>query len=333
MSRLPNEPGIHFERFGIAYTKIDSQFLLKNFTTEIAIKPTQTKSPGFNLIMSIHDGDDSNQLIIGQWKTHVVIMNGDDYSNKRKIKRITAEIFNMPYKKVLLTITTGEKGTELFINGELVKTNPDLHLMFPGGKEAMLTLGNSVYGNNPWSGTIYGFALYGHYLSQENIKKHYQAWEATNSYKGLREEKPLLFFDFDKNDTNRLSGFEKGMAALKIPECFPVLVKQILSAPWKNIGFTKNSIIDITINLIGFIPLGFILYALVYNFCELSQNRILFIIVIVSMIVSLLIEITQAWIPSRSSQSLDLILNTAGGYFGGVSSKKLLIKSNKIKLK
>ena len=333
VSYLLDEPGIHFKRFGIAYAKIGNPVKfssLKEFTIEIALKPEKSRTYGFNIIMAVHDGKDADQLIVGQWQSHVIIMNGDDYSNKRKLKRISAEIFKKPYKKMMLTVTTGEKGTDLFVNGELIKSRSDLALKIPTNEEPLLTMGNSVYGNNSWNGNIYGFALYDHRLQNEKIESHYKIWKDTSKYDTISEENPLLLFDF--NETNKIESttYDKDSFALNIPVYFPVLKKTVLQAPWKGVGLNESSIKDITINLIGFIPLGFILYALFSNLFKMPQNKIILFAVLACFLVSLFIEIAQAWIPSRSSQSLDLILNTAGGWMGAAVAMRLSRRSVKI---
>ena len=312
MTRLHNETGVRFERFGIAYAEINNLYnpsSSKNFTIEIAIKPEISRFYKFDLIMTIHDGKDSDQLIIGQWQTGLIIMNGDDYSHKRKTKRISADIFNKPFKKMMLTVKTGDNGTRLYINGKLIKSDPDLTLMFPAGKKVILTLGNSVYGNNSWNGNIYGFALYDHHLPNKIIENHFKGWKKINSFTGYIDENPLLLFDFDKSES---SSFSEKNSELIIPAYFPLLKKRILEAPWVGIDNFR----DMIINLLGLMPLGFILYALFLNLFTMPHKKIILITILICFVISLFIEITQAWIPSRSSQSLDLILNAAGGGLG-----------------
>lgn len=327
---LQDEPGIHIRRFGIAYAKIHNfqKFSsLKKFTIEIAIKPEKSRTYGFDLIMSVHDENDKDQLIIGQWNSHVVIMNGDDYSHKRKIKRITAEIFDKPFKKLMLTLISGNKGTELYINGKPVKERPDLTLSIPPGSNPILTLGDSVYGNNSWNGDMYGFAFYSHPLPVDAIENHYKIWEETKSFSRFGEENPLILFDFDKKES---PDSMTGISRLDIPVYFPVLKKRMLEPPWKGIRLDKSSIKDMVINLFGFMPMGAILYALLSNLCEISKKRIVLFSLLACFLLSLFIEITQAWIPSRSSQSLDLILNTAGGFLGAYGANRLLKRAGRI---
>ena len=87
---IKNEPGIRFGNFGIAYAFIDKDQIKNNisaiqtFSIEIAIKPEDFNLDGFNLILSLHDGKDRDQLIVGQYKSYIIAMNGDDYENKER---------------------------------------------------------------------------------------------------------------------------------------------------------------------------------------------------------------------------------------------------------
>ena len=94
---IKDQPGIRFRQYGIAFTKPSFQFIQKDisapngFSLEIAIKPASKYETGFNFIMALHSGKDRNQLLMGQWKSWIILMNGDVYYNKRKIKRIAVD--------------------------------------------------------------------------------------------------------------------------------------------------------------------------------------------------------------------------------------------------
>ena len=66
----------------------------------------------------------------------------------------------------------------------------------------------------------------------------------------------------------------------------------------------------------GFVPLGFFLGALRSDFARADARRNLLLCIGLCFVLSLGIEVAQAWIPSRSSQMLDLGLNTLGGTTG-----------------
>jgi len=73
------------------------------------------------------------------------------------------------------------------------------------------------------------------------------------------------------------------------------------------------------INYLGFIPFGFILFATLIRFGGTFEKHGVLITIAFCFSVSLALEIVQVWIPFRSSQMLDLLLNTFGGLTGAIS--------------
>ena len=76
---------------------------------------------------------------------------------------------------------------------------------------------------------------------------------------------------------------------------------------------------DIVLNLCGFIPLGFLLVALFGDVARSTRLSALGGAVAIGFALSGSIELTQAWIPSRSSSLQDLLLNVAGTGVGGMT--------------
>jgi glycopeptide antibiotics resistance protein len=66
------------------------------------------------------------------------------------------------------------------------------------------------------------------------------------------------------------------------------------------------------------VPLGILMMALLAQFEGGAGRTGQWIAVLIAFSFSLGIEIFQAWIPSRDSSSLDLLLNTMGGFLGVV---------------
>jgi len=316
------EPGIRFGNYGIAYAFIDND-RIKNilsatgsFSIETAIKPENFDPAGFNLILSLHDGKDDDQLILGQYRSYIIVMNGDDYSNKRKIKRISSDIFSDPPKKLLLTITTGVEGTRLYIDGRLIASKPDLTLRIPQGDMLRVTLGNSVYGKSSWKGEVYGLALYADILEPEAIEERFNSWSKNHIFHLPNDGDPFLLFTFDEGKGVEATDHITGVQKLKMPAGFHILKKRLISLPWTDFQANKGFLIDFIINLLGFIPLGFILCASFTESGGIFQKKAILFSAILCFLISLFIEIAQAWIPSRSSQGLDLILNTTGALIG-----------------
>ena len=92
---IADRSGIRFGRTGIAYTNPLNDLIKENisntdgFSMEIALKPASYRGRRFRFILALHDGKDSDQLVMGQWRSWFIVMNGDDYAYKRKIGRIS----------------------------------------------------------------------------------------------------------------------------------------------------------------------------------------------------------------------------------------------------
>lgn len=321
---ITDKPGISFGSYGIAYTalsdkRIESDFPESgSFSIEIAIKPEPRNQEGFNLILVLHDGRDRNQLLIGQYCSSLIIMNGDDYSNRRKTKRIALnQVFQSP-KEIFLSITTGDEDTSAYIDGRLIKRKKHLKLEIPrGGNTApRLILGNSVYGNSSWRGDIYGLAFYGYDLTSEQVELHFNNWSKEQKFSYANQYKPSLLYLFDEKKGEMAIDHANGNHELKIPTRMHILEKRILAPPWIDLKLNKSFIQDFVINLVGFIPLGFILSATFIELGGTLKKRVILITVALCFAISLIIEVAQGWMPSRSSQILDLMLNTSGALIG-----------------
>ena len=75
---------------------------------------------------------------------------------------------------------------------------------------------------------------------------------------------------------------------------------------------------DIVLNLLGFVPFGFLTF-IYYRGASTGQwLRTIFIATLTGATLSLVIEVGQVWLPTRHSSLLDLALNTAGTGLGAL---------------
>jgi len=320
---LDDRDGIRFDRNGIVYAKNVSLPVRRNaanahaLTIALALKPLAENNDGhFRLLLLLHGGDDAEQLIVGQWRSWLVIMNGDDYDAKRRRARISVDTLAPPQEH-FVTITSGDNGTAVFIDGQRVKSNRDLHLRIPrAGKKIALVLGNSIYGRHPWAGEIYGLAYYDYVRSATDIGQDFQSWDREHSFAFARPLDPAGLYVFDEGQGPRVVDHAKGKQDLTIPAQMTILTKEVLAPAFGNTEYNLSLVQDMVINITGFIPMGFLLSTLLWHMHGRPVARRLLIAMLVCGVISLTIEIAQAWIPSRSSQMLDFILNTLGAGAG-----------------
>ena len=240
---LKNEPGVRFNYEGLAFARpflkqreIDA-FLDLGFSIDLSLRSTEHKRGNFGFILSIHDGSNRDQFIMGQWRSHIIVMNGDDYSHKRKHPRISVDTAFQKNKPIFLTMTTGRQGTRIYVDGQIAKTDSKLTLTLPSGGNPRLILGNSVYGNNSWKGEIHGLALYGRDLTDDEAVSHFEQWSAAKSLNFAEAHQPALLYTFEEGQGTQVQDQSGNGAHLEIPQRMGRLKKRILSVPsWYNPG-------------------------------------------------------------------------------------------------
>jgi hypothetical protein len=328
---LTKPPGIRFNGYGIAYTEPIKELSkagainANGFSIEIAMKPESYHGNGFSFLFLIHNGEDGKQLVIGQYRSSLIVMNGDDYDHKRKTKRISVKLAEDLSIPQFVTITTGKDGTRIYLDGRLMRKHKDLTLKIPEGENARLLLGNSVYGRHNWQGDVLGLAIYRHPLSEQDVRTHFKHWFKEGCFLFAKKYKPDMLYVFDEKNEEKVMDRAGGNIDFHIPSKMKILNKRTLSSPWSRLTFNTEFFEDVMINLMGFIPLGFFLNATFAKAGGSFERHGILITIVFCFFVSLFIEILQAWIPSRSSDVLDLVLNTLGGLFGAS-----LIKAGKL---
>jgi hypothetical protein len=255
--------------------------------------------------------------LVGQWERTIIVMNGDDYSHRRREPRISVDTSGGREGADLLTIVSDQQGTSLYINGERRAQRTDLSLRMPGdGREARLVFGNSIAGTHGWRGILRGAAVYGVALGEEAVKRHAELWTSEGSFAGFVKDVPLLLYPFaDKEgrSASDLSGSEKGL-------CFPAhrgfVSREVLSLGLGGGASRGSTVRDVLLNLFGFVPFGALLVTLLAP--RFSIRRAVVMAATAGCLLSLGIEFAQSWIPTRSSSLIDLLLNTVGAGLGAV---------------
>lgn len=323
VSWIANQAGICFGKYGIAYT--DSTFepfrgdgnTPQSLSFEIALKPDNVNNKEFKFILVLYNGDDARQLLIGQWRSSIILMNGNDYDNKKRTKKIWVKQALLPQKTRFVTITSEKEGTKIYLDGYLVATKKDLLLKVPDGSaEARLVVGNSVYGKHSWIGDIYGLAIYDYALLAKNVKLHFEQWSKERNFAFVKKDIPQALYTFDEKTGERAFDRAGGNHHLTVPRRMQILKREILVAPWHGVKLNRSFVIDIILNLVGFIPVGFVLNSLFVSIGGSIKKYSAVTTVLFCLIISLFIEIAQAWMPSRCSQLLDLMLNSVGALLG-----------------
>jgi hypothetical protein len=334
VSWITDQPGIRFGKYGIAYTNSfyimigDNASKPNSFSIELALKPANYHEKGTNFILVLHNGRDRSQLLIWQYHSWIILMNGDDYDHRRRTKRIAVNIASQSPTTRFITVTTGKEGTDVYLDGRFVRRKKDLILKIPDSGKTRLLVGNSIYGKQSWQGDVYGLAFYGYILTAQDIKRHFNRWSQDRNFSFANKDNPVALYYFDEKAGGIAIDHADGKHHLEIPATMRIFKKKILSSDGSGFKFNRSAYEDNILNLFGFIPFGFILAATLIKLGGTLEKHYFFITVSFCFAVSLIIEILQAWLPSRSSSMPDLIFNTFGALIGVVILRFFIRSSN-----
>lgn len=289
--------GTDFGRYGMAHgdfpdlTDVHGSGKDLDITLELVVsKPEFT---AFQVLAYIGQTDDEQPLIIGQWDTYLIVLQGRDYANKEKLPRLTYNVeewLDMPFT---LRILLNDKRNTMYVNSTPVSVHSPstFNLDKPNKK---IAIGNTLDGKHGWSGTLNRF----------NIVKYNTV---------TTEVEPIVNYDFSEiiNEVGIAQDAQDGYE-LSIPPLgnFP---KMLFLNNRKVDRLLESSPFDLFINLVGFIPIAL---AIAYFLKALSVNAPVWIVVPVTLVggvcVSLIIEYRQQYLPGRNSDLHDLVLNSSG---------------------
>ncbi len=214
---------------------------------------------------------------------------------------------------VFITITAGAQGMAVYLDGALVGSFPQF-LPSRDSFTGRMVVGDSPTESNSWPGQLRGLAIYGRDLPAIRVLRHYRSWTGKLRPEISRDDRAIAVYLFRERVGNVVQNEIGGPIHLNIPARYALLHETFLAPPWNEFrmdwGYWKN----VLINIGGFTPLGF-----VFCWCFSLAWRVKrpgFLTLVLGASVSLLIEVLQAFLPTRQSGMNDLITNTLGTSIG-----------------
>jgi VanZ like family/Concanavalin A-like lectin/glucanases superfamily len=212
-------------------------------------------------------------------------------------------------REILLTISSGPEGTSLYVDGNLVKV-ASRRRFSAADLTGEMVLANSPTEVDTWSGDLRGLALYYSDLAPAEVVSHYTDWIGEGRPEQHPGDDAAAVYSFDEGSgvviLNRISPG----ADLYIPDRFVELHAPFLERPWTEFQPDRGYVKDVIINIGGFVPLGFVLYAFL-ALC-LHTRRSALKTIVAGTLFSLTVEILQAFLPTRNSGMTDIFTNTLG---------------------
>jgi hypothetical protein len=214
---------------------------------------------------------------------------------------------------VLITISSSQSGTAIFANGAFVRRFETVKIASQD-LTGRLIVGSSPVTADAWSGRLKGLAIYDHALTADVVSLHFAKWSNRALPSLAKSEGAVALYLFDEGTGDVVHNQIDSATDLLIPERFFVLHGQLLERPWDEFRPDWNYVKDIAINIAGFIPLGILFYA--YLSFQRGAEHAAVSTIAFGFAVSLIIEVTQAFLPTRNSGMTDLITNTLGTAVG-----------------
>lgn len=282
------------------------------YAMELALDPSSDPHGAFGVIACLHNGDDAAQLVIGQWRNYLIVMNGRDYSHRHGLPRVSADISKYPKGPLRLSVNSSRNGTSLSLNGKAATTNAQWQLTLPVATEpGRFVMGNSVSASRSWRGVISYFSLAPHSMASSEIKSRPQA----SGEPSPSTEEPLVLYRFNESAGSTIQNHGSLPVPLEIPAGLNAIGRRFLRGSMADPVPNSALMLDSVVNFIGFMPFG-AAFVLVLQPSGRSRRSILLLTALAGFALSLLIELTQAWMPTRDSSLRDLLLNTAGAPLG-----------------
>jgi hypothetical protein len=161
-----------------------------------------------------------------------------------------------------------------------------------------------------------GFAVYNRVLSAAQVIRSHQTWTGKTPPFVSADEGCLGMYLFDERKGATIHNKAAFNDALVIPEVFEPVQRRILASFRQGFRWNFSYAQDIIINVIGFIPFGFFFSALLFKTTRQRRLSTCFAVVILGIGISLAIELSQAYLPTRDSSLTDAVMNAIGTILG-----------------
>lgn len=285
-------------------------------TFEFYLEPADEPSHDLGTFLSLYDGRLPENLMIAQWRTGFLVRTAAlNARGRRRYREMGGRAQLRKGVRRVVAVTSGVDGTCLYADGDLARAYPKWTLP----TEALrgdLILGTGARGATDWTGKLFGVALFDRALTRPEIIEHCTLWER-NLGRDLASDPSIAgLYLFGEGGGRTVRDCSPAARPLRIPEVYRAPAKEVLMLPWDDWSTTFSHIEDIVVNIVGFVPFGLFYY--LYGDRVRPGRRLTNALqaVVLSAAISLVIELVQVFLPSRSSSMTDVLCNTGGSLVG-----------------
>jgi len=326
---LKERAGLSFQPKGIAYDPESADWSAGGlpdqptaFAVELWLEPGQVPATDVFYVLTIDDRQSPSGTALCRWKKKLLLRVRDPAS-KRGFREVGPDDTMAGQTPRFITIIADPSGTAFYLNGTFANRFPAF--MVPGSHlNGRLILGDAATGKHPWTGNILGLAIFNRALDASEVARHYELWTSCQAEHLAAESNLAALYLFDEGSGQWAKDRSANRRRLLIPERYEVLRKRVLELPRGSTPIKMSDLDDIAINILGFVPFGFMVCW--YRRLVKPDGRARNVVwaVCAGAILSLAIELTQVWLPNRTSSATDLFCNTLGTFLGALLVKSIL---------
>lgn len=310
---VANPNGLRFARYGTIFSsgtfQAPTQQGQAQCSLELWLQPATVTAS--STILSFYDPENPLKFRLMQYRAMLILerTNRNDQNHTRVIG------VNGAFRSlgsVFIALTSGEDGSAMYLDGKLARTFP--HAQFAGDCSGDLIIGTSTVANDAWAGQLRGLGFYRRELSPSEVLNHYEDWLNEGRPELIEGEQAAALYLFDEHAGSIVHSAARPGIDLFIPERFSIRKPPFLVPFWEDFKPSLSYWKDVAVNVVGFMPLGFAFFA--YWSLAKPIKHPYWTTVIFGFAVSLAIEVLQSHLPTRYSDTTDVITDTLGTFLG-----------------
>ncbi len=266
-----------------------------------------------NTMLAFYIPDHELQFSLRQVGDGIIVQRAPGRSSDRTSRK-QIYLHNVLFQDVpvLITITADSKRTAVYLNGALKQESADFGLS-QADLNGRIVVGNSPFANDSWSGILYGLGIYGRAMNAEEVATSSEEWKRLGQPDVSELSAALALYDFSVHTNGAVKNRVAGEPVMTIPPHYFIIDPPFLEAFWRP-GFTWGDWEDGLENLFGFVVLGVVLSPFLGRY--LTPRYAILVTIVVGVLLSFSIEATQYYLPTRDSDSRDLLSNSLGTILG-----------------
>jgi hypothetical protein len=305
--------GLHFDGYGQIYST-EPLILPKGrgeaaeASIELVLIPAQSYKDASSLFSLINQGVVT--FAIGQSVADLFLQGSFNGDTGKPVGKLWIDGACGQSRQLFVTVTLDARQVNVYLDGRMARS-------FPVSTRAdalsgEILIGHTFQGGPPWNGDVARIAVFGGGLDAAEVSHRYQQWVQARSLANTADRQGVEY-EFLTPSRDFVSATGKFGPALMIPKIFRVRRPEVLEWPDR---LNRDVVMDAVINILGFVPFGFLTCLSLCDWTRWREYRRLTITILLAAAVSLAIELLQIFLPTRDSSLADLVMNILGAAIG-----------------